>query len=43
VRGHADAHQVVGLQHVHGFLFCQSHVFPSRCRVLILADALPKL
>ena len=39
VRGHADAHQVVGLQHVESFLFRQSHVVPFCCIILILTDA----
>ena len=30
MRRHADAHEVVGLQHVERFLFGQSHVVPSR-------------
>ena len=33
MRGHADAHEVVGLQHVERFLFGQSHVVPSRFKL----------
>jgi hypothetical protein len=43
VPGHADAYQVIGLQHFERFLFGQSHFFPSRRGVVILADALLKL
>src|ERR1700731_1945023 len=30
VRGHAEAHEVIGFEHVESLLFCQSHNDPSR-------------